>query len=482
MGPISTAALRLAVDPRQPRSAQIYHQLRAAILDRRLAAGDRLPPSRGLAQTLELSRNTVVAAYDRLAAEGFIATRVGAGAFVADLPAHLLRDQPAPPRPAISRRAQALTGRPGTRTSARELRLAPFTSGLPDLAAFPFATWARLLARPWRDPDYAEAFSPDPAGLPALRTAIARYLRSARDLKCAPEQIVVVAGAQAAIDLTARLLLDPGDQAWIEEPGYPGTASALRAVGAEPVPVPVDGDGLDVNAALRLAPAARLACISPTHQFPLGMSLTLPRRLELLDWAARTGAFVLEDDYDGEYRYAGKPLEPLFNLAPDRVIYVGTMSRVMFPGLRTGYVVLPPALVDPLLRLRATVDGHPPATVQPALAAFIADGHLAAHIRRTRALYAARQRHLLDLAQAWQPALGVRPRPGGMHVVGRLAPGLVDRKVAAAAAEAGVTLRPLSTFYAARPRTDGIILGYSAFPEADMTPAANRLARVLGTV
>lgn len=448
-----------------------------------MAAGHRLPATRVFAAALGVSRNTVVAAYDRLADDGFIESRRGAGAFVADLPDHLLTPK-VPSAPTISRRAQALTRYPataGSRSTAPDLRLLPFTSGLPDLTAFPFATWARLLARPWRAPDHAEAFSPDPAGLYALRAAITRYLRTARDLKCAPEQIVIVSGAQAAIDLAARLLLDPGDKAWVEEPGYPGTTSALRAVGATPVPIPVDGDGLDVTRALRTEPKARLACISPTHQFPLGMSLTLPRRLELLDWAASTGAFVLEDDYDGEYRYVGKPLEPLFNLAPDHVIYVGTMSRVMFPGLRTGYMIVPPALVDPLLALRKTVDGHPPATVQPALADFIADGHFANHIRRTRAIYAARQRHLLHLAQQWSPALTLRPRPGGMHLVGRLAPGLIDRRITDAATEVGVALRPLSTFYAGRPRTDGLVLGYAGFPEADLTTAAATLAKALGS-
>ena len=483
IGPIlqPDAPYLAAIDPTRPRAAQVYQQIRGAILDRGLAAGQRLPASRVLAHRLRVSRNTVVAAYDRLAADGFIETRRGAGAFVVDLPTQVLSGQPtARSQTAISRRAEALTRGLATRhRDTDDLRLRPFTSGLPDLTAFPFATWARLLAQPWRTPDPADAFSPDPAGLSALRAAVAHYLQSARDLKCHPQQIIIVSGAQAAIDLTARLLLDPGDQVWTEEPGYPGTAAALRAVGAVPVPVRVDGDGFDVVRAVRTAPRARLACISPTHQFPLGMPLALPRRLELLDWASRTGAIVLEDDYDGAYRYVGKPLEPLFNLAPDRVIYVGTLSRVMFPGIRTGFMVVPEPLIAPLLKLRTIVDGHPPVTAQPALARFIAEGHLAAHIRRTRTIYAARQRHLHRLAKRWRPALTIRPRPGGMHVVGRLHGGITDTKLTATASAAGIALRPLSTFYAGRPRRDGVVLGYAGYPEADLTAAAAALADVL---
>ncbi len=479
---MSAAAISLTLDPNRPRADQVYRHLRELILTGGLAAGQRLPATRTVARSLGLSRNTVLAAYDRLAADGFIDNRRGAGAFVsADLPQ--TNAQRAAPRPAISHRARAVsaskTGHQWIDDPAQ--RMLPFAAGIPDLSQFPFAVWARLLARHWRRPDLAEAYSPDPAGLPALRHAIAGYLQSSRDLDCTPDQIIVVSGAQAAIDLVARLLLNPGDTAWIEDPGYPGTASALLAAGAKPVPVPVDGAGLDVAAGIRTAPTARLACVTPTHQFPLGMTMSLPRRLELLDWASGAGAFVLEDDYDGEYRYTGKPLQPLFNLDHGRVIYIGSLSRAMFPGLRVGYLVVPAPLVGPALALRRHIDGHPAVTVQPALADFIAEGHFAAHLRRTRTIYAARQDHLLDLAGTlWQPHLQLTRRDGGVHVIGRLNAPATDRQIAGTAAQTGVVLRPLSTLHhASRHRHDGLILGYAGHPEAALTDAANTLAEVL---
>jgi GntR family transcriptional regulator/MocR family aminotransferase len=298
-----------------------------------------------------------------------------------------------------------------------------------------------------------------------------------RGVVAEPSQVIVVAGAQAGIDLAARLLLDPGDPVWMEEPGYPGARGALVAAGARPVPVPVDAEGLDPDAGTRRSPDARVVYVTPSHQYPLGMVMSLPRRLALLERAARTGTWILEDDYDGEYRFSGKPLAAMQGLDPTRVVFVGTFSKTMFPALRVGWLVVPSALV-PAFENAIRHTGHSvPVPLQAALAEFVAAGHLAAHIRRMRTLYAARQDRLVRVARRrLGDALVVEPTEAGMQIAALLPPDADDR----ALFEAGVVAPPLSGCYAGRPRLRGFLLGFSGIRERDIDRGVERLARVLG--
>ncbi len=464
-----------------PRYRQLYFALRDAILDGRLAQGSRLPSSRDLAGDLGIARNSVVAAYEQLTAEGYLEARTGAGSFVADGVAANRRSGPAAPRRhRLSARGRGLAAI-GQRRSSRAM---PFSPRLPELETFPQALWGRLLARHWRRPPRHALIDGDTAGDPRLRRAIADYLREMRTVRCHPDQVIVLSGAQQAIDLVTRTLVDPGDPVWVEDPGYAGTVGALTAAGARPVPVPVDDEGLSVRQGRARAPAARLACISPSHQFPLGVVMSLRRRLELLDWARSSGGFVLEDDYDSEYRYAGRPLAALQGLDEhERVLYVGTMSKVMFPGLRIGYLVVPEDLVDAFQAVRRLFDGHPSSVAQAALADFIADGHLGSHIRRMRTLYAARQQALLAAVRERLGGLvEIAPDEAGMHLVGYLPEGMDDTKVTAAAANAGIEAPALSRLYHGRIRRSGLLLGYAGVPEPAFAPLVDRLAAAIETV
>ena len=380
--PAYLAALSLDPASATPLYRQLYFAIREAILAARLHPGARLPATRTLARDLGLSRNTVVSAYEQLLAEGYLDGRVGAGSYVSTvLPEALLHARrPLAETPARPEPVPGLSAR-GVRLAAlRELGSAPprpFSPGLPELGRFPFEGWARLLARRWRDPPRAFLVGGDPSGYRPLREALAQYLGAARAVSCDPDQILIVSGAQQAVDLAARALLDPGDIVWMEEPGFGGTRGALLAAGARLVPVRIDDAGIDVAEGRRRAPGARMACVSPSHQYPLGVTMTLRRRLELLDWARAADAFVLEDDYDSEYRYAGRPLAAMQGLDEDgRILYVGSFSKVMFPGLRIGYMVVPPALVGAFRAIRALVDSHPSSVAQAALADFIAEGYL----------------------------------------------------------------------------------------------------------
>lgn len=479
-----------------PMHRQIYEEVRALILDGRLARGTRLPSTRALAGEFGVSRNTAQAAYDQLLAEGYIEGRVGAGSFVAgDLPEDSLAGLTAPPRAdsdadagmAPRPRRDGLSRRGAMLASLSAIhpgRGAAFTPGVPDMTAFPFDVWARLMARSWRRPPTSLLTKGDPGGHPPLRAAIAGYLRTARGVRCAAEQVIVVAGAQQAIGLAAHVLCDEGDRALLEEPGYPGVRGALLAAGLVPAAAPVDDEGLDIARAEAAAPDARLACVAPSHQYPLGVTLSLPRRLALLDWAARRGGWIVEDDYDSEYRYAGRPLAALQGMdRTGRVVYVGTFSKVLFPSLRVGYLVVPEDLVDAFLRARRALDDHPSSVAQPALTAFIQEGHFAAHIRRMRKLYAARQRVLVAAIRETLPKrLSVDPAPAGMHLVARFAGPWADRDDVAAAmavARAGVTAYPLSSCFAEGTGEHGFLLGYAAVPEEEIPAKLATLAEAM---
>jgi GntR family transcriptional regulator / MocR family aminotransferase len=468
-----------------PLQGQLYRALREAILAGRLRPGTRLPPTRSLAADLRVGRNTVVAAFEQLVDEGYLDARVGSGTAVAALPPEALLRQPTSRKrargavPTLGERGAALAR---VHRPVAEMARRAFQVGLPALEAFPTETWARLLARRARTPTATSLGYGYTAGFPALRAAIAAYAGAARGVTCLPEQVIVVAGAQAGLDLACRLLLDPSDDAWIEEPGYLGARGALLAANARLVPVPIDDDGIDVAAGARRAPEARLVYTTPSRQYPTGVTMTLARRLELIEWAARAGSWILEDDYESEYRYGGRPIPAMQGIdASGRVVYVGTFSKTMFPALRVGYLVVPRSLVGAFeTAMRHT--GHGAAVVvQAALADFIAAGHFARHVRRMRTLYASRQEKLVRAAERHLAGLAaVRPADSGMHLNAELARGIDDARAVTTAEKLGVVVRSFSSHYLERPTRSGIMLGYAGVPEREIEPAIATLARALG--
>lgn len=352
---------------------------------------------------------------------------------------------------------------------------------MPALDVFPWKLWARLVARQSRTLSPA-LLGGKPTGYMPLREVISAYLRDARGLSCTPDQVIIVAGSQQGLDLAARVLLGSGDEVWVENPGYIGAHGLFRAAGAQLVAVPVDAHGLDVGAGIRACRRARLAYVTPSHQFPLGATMSIGRRLLLLQWASANKAWILEDDYDSEYRYRGHPLPALQGLDRNsRVIYLGTLSQVLFPGLRVGYLVVPSDLVDAFLKAGLLTGHYPPILTQAVLADFIAEGHFGRHIRRTRVLYEERQGYLVDAARRWLTSvLDVPPAEAGMHLVGWLRIKGSDRRIAERCASAGVDVTPFSRYAADnRAPKPGLLLRYAAFCEAEISDAVQRIAAAL---
>jgi GntR family transcriptional regulator/MocR family aminotransferase len=476
----------LALDPSASVSLyrQLYEQLRSAILAGRLQPGAKLPSTRALAEGLAVARNTVMGAYEQLLAEGYLEGETGSGTYVARaLPDKILRAPAVERTPAssrsvahLSRRGQALAANPiGIR---HEEPLRPFRPGVPAVHEFPFDVWNRLLMKHWRQQPFKLLPYSTPAGYRPLREAIAEYVTAARAVRCNAEQVVIVSGAQQALDLAARLLLDPGEEAWMEEPGYGGARAALLAAGVKPIAVPVDEAGLDVVAGQRLARKARLAYVTPSHQYPTGVVMTLARRLELLRWAERSRSWIVEDDYDSEYRYASRPVASLQGLDTSGcVIYCGTFSKVLFPALRLGYVIVPVQLVDAFGRAKAVVDRHSPTVEQAVLAEFITEGHLGRHVRRMRMLYLERQNAMLEaLRHELGGAVEVRSHDAGMHVVAWLAKGKRDSVVSRRARELGVEAQALATYRAKPGGRGGLVLGYAAYTEQQIREGVKKLA------
>jgi len=467
-----------------PLRQQVYLQLRTAIEQGTFAPGARLPPSREHARVLGVGRNTVLWALERLQAEGYVVARVGDGSYVAPAldawrGAGRRKGLPAIAALGLSRRGQliadtALRWRPPT-TAATAFRI-----GAPAIDAFPFAVWDRLARQTAPAQRELTAQYIDPAGHAPLREAIAQWLLVSRGIRCEPGQVLVTSGSQQAIDLIGRLLLDPGDEVLVEDPGYPGIRASLLSHGAQVRPVPVDAQGLCIAQGASRWPAARMVLVSPSHQFPLGVRMSLARRLALLDWARARHAWVVEDDYDGEFQYGTHRIAALCSLPHDaRVLYIGTFSKTLHPGLRLGFIVLPLALVDAFANAKALTDRHSPGAVQDVLARFISEGHLLRHLRRMRELYAQRQQVLIEaLARASRGALRLAPSEHGMHLVHELDPALSDSALARRALDAGVVLAPLSR-YAIEARRRGWLFGYAGYDAAALRAAARTVGALL---
>lgn len=469
-----------------PIFRQISDGLRRAILDGRLRPGQRIPSSRGLAADLGVSRLPVLSAYEQLLHEGYLVGRTGSGTFVSQsIPDQLLRS-PAVARPTAEQPRQ----RPSPRTRAVpnqpsptnwSLPVVPFQVGLPALDLFPHSAWAKLIARHVRAETPEQLAYDDPAGLRSLRVAIAEHLRASRAVRCVADQVLIVPGSQAALRLAAATLLEPNDRVAVEEPGYFGAHRALRAAGAQLVPVPVDEEGLHVPTLQRRGTDIRAVYVTPSHQYPLGTTMSASRRFALLDWAARNEAWILEDDYDSEFRYISRPVGALQGMdARDRVIYIGTFSKALFPAVRVGYVVVPPALWSRLLQARFAFDVFTPTLYQRALTEFLQQGHFARHLRRMRSAYLERRDALLrGLAQHCGDQVRVHNSDAGLHVTVLIRKGVDDQELAVRLGRRGVAMLPLSTSYLGPTRRQGLLLGFGCAPPQRLLEATRVLGEVL---
>ena len=474
----------------RPMYRQLYDWFQRAIVSGQLRPGQRVPSTRSLATELKVSRVPVLSAFEQLHAEGYLETFVGAGTCVArSIPGDASKPtlgtarKPATQKISrkISQRARELVSMQG---DSDLKNIGAFRVSLPALDYFPVGVWSSLLSRHARNSTREMMAYGDPMGYAPFREAIAEYLGASRAVRCDASQIIVVPGSQLGLQVTARALLDLGDPVWIEEPGYPGAQQALTMAGARLVPVPIDRDGFDVKEGMRRCRKARAVYITPSHQYPMGFTMSASRRMQLLNWAARYGSWIIEDDYDSEYRFGSHPVASLQGMDADaRVIYIGTLSKVLFPALRLGYVVVPKDLVRAFYSAREATDIFPPTLYQAALTDFIKEGHFARHIRRMRMLYMERRK---ALGEAIRKQLGeqleVVDAEAGMHLVALLPPGVNDRTVSRKAAEAGISAIPLSSCYLKRPSRGGLVLGYGGTSKDRIEQGVRIFAKIIREV
>lgn len=462
-----------------------YEELRAAILDGRLHPGARLPATRDLARAYRLSRSTIVAAFEQLKSEGYVEARTGSGTYVTPvLPERLLqvgrvrREKRLPHRRApLSLYARRLP--PFAAAPLRPIRA--FRANQPALDQFPTTLWAQVAARRLRRVSAQLLAGGDPLGYRPLREAVADYLNTSRGVKCTADQVLIVSGAQEALDRTARVLLNPGEPVWMEEPGYPAAAAVFRALGARICRVPVDSEGLNLDRGISQWKRARLVYVTPAHQFPLGVTMTLRRRLSLLEWARRSGTLIFEDDYDSEYRYSGRPIPALQGL--DRsgvVIFAGSFTAVLFPALRLGYLVVPPDMVDIFAAAEAVSTHHPPLLEQAILCDFITEGHFARHIRRMREMYAERLSVLLAGAhEKLAGILEISSVEAGLQTVGWLKNRMDAEDAARAAERHQVEIIALNNYASGRAPRNGLVLGFAAVDPKELRRGVDQLAMAL---
>jgi GntR family transcriptional regulator/MocR family aminotransferase len=475
-------AIRLPAKGSRELLRSLHRQLRGAMADGRLQSGLRLPATRTLARHLGISRNTVIAAYDLLLSEGYLVGRGGSGTYVADARPAFARPNATVRKSEVDRRIAAYwrnafdAGDPALRRAWRY----DFRTGVPDLARFPFDVWQRLSTRAARGLAKERAVREEAQGRHALREAIAHHVSFARAVACHADDIVVTSGTRQSLDLLARILVTPGEtEIAVEDPVYTSVRRAFSAAGARIASLPVDSHGLVVE---RLSPSARVICVSPSHQFPLGVAMSARRRAALLDFAQTFGAVIIEDDYDSEFRLEGRPLDALQTLdRAQSVFYIGTFSKSLFPALRLGFVVVPPWARHALIAAKQVADGHCPVLPQDTLAAFIADGHLARHIRKMRKVYTERHVALVDaLARHCSERLHPIPAVAGVHLAAQLTGPLESAAVTQRAAEAGIRVETLDRYAQRRSAQTGLVFGYGMIEAEDIYPAIRKLARLLG--
>ncbi len=495
---LSTLPLSLrGPKPGTPLYRWLYEELRARILAGRLRPGVRLPATRDLAVQYGLSRPTIVNAFEQLRSEGYVEGKVGSGTYVSQTLPDALLQAPRAGFPRTKRRrrialsayAKRLQQSPRevarnalpSRAHGRNSAPRAFRAGQPALDAFPADLWAQVATRRLRRVSTNLLAGGEALGYRPLRDAVAEYLNTSRGVNCTADQVLVISGVQEALDRTAHLLLDPGDPVWMEEPGYPRAASSFFSVGAKICPVPVDAEGLDLAAGQKRWPRPRLVYVTPAHQFPLGVTMSLPRRLSLLEWARKSGTVIFEDDYDSEYRYSGRPVPALQGL--DRagvVIYAGSFTDALFPALRLGYLVAPPDMVDIFGAAAAVSTHHPPLIDQAILCDFIVEGHFARHVRKMRELYAERLGVLVDAArERLAGLLEISDVEAGLRTVGWLRRGISAERVAKAAAERDVEVVPLGRYAYGRSRPNGLVLGFAAVDGRELRRGIDELATVL---
>jgi GntR family transcriptional regulator/MocR family aminotransferase len=472
----------------KPLYKQVYEGYRQAIVNGNLRAAQRVPSTRVLAEELGISRVPVLSAYAQLLSEGYFESRTGSGTIVsaslpnrgaAPQPKSNVSKTPEPRRRKISKCCMALPNAEGF-YGRRSIK--PFSLSQIAFEHFPLHVWNRLVTRHSRSATAASFDYGDPMGLKDLREVIATYLRTARGVRCEAQQIVIVSGSQQGLEIATRVLLDSGDRVCMEEPGYNFARSIFASWGCPVVPVPVDGEGLEVSTGMQRCHGARAVLVTPSHQYPLGVTMSASRRLHLLDWAERNGSWIIEDDYDSEYRYEGVPITSLQGLDHNgRVVYLGTFSKVLFPSLRLGYVVVPADLVERFLAVRFAMDICPATFQQMVLADFIGEGHFSRHIRRMRSIYGERRSTLI---QCIREELGTAAElPGGqagLHL-SVILKGISDREIAAHASRQNLSLMPLSPFYASKAARQGFVLGFGSTPVQKIPAAVHRLRMVLAS-
>ena len=467
--------LHISLVGRTNLSGEIYRQVRSAIVERRLRPGDPLPASRELARRLGVSRTTVTVAYDRLAGDGLVVSRVGAGTFVSGHAAALSRT-PRGPRAGGRLRSRSIWESFAVPSPYARPAQFDFRTGIPDVTLFPHEPWRRLMARELRDAATRPGIYAHPAGHPALREAIARHLAVSRSVTASAEDITITSGTQQALDVMARVLIAPGDRVALEDPGYLPPRRLFETLGARIVGVPVDRQGIVVEA---IPPRTRLVYVTPSHQYPTGVVLSLARRQALLAWAERHDAAIIEDDYDSEFRYGGRPIEPLETLdETGRVVYIGSFSKTLLPALRLGFLVTPPSIRAAVHKAKFVTDWHTSVLGQAALARFIDDGGFARHLRRMNAVY--RERHdriVRGLRQELVEHLELIPSMAGLHVAAFARTATVDQvqEVIEAAAEAGVAVQPLARCAVQPPGRPGLLLGYGAIDARRVGEGLGRL-------
>jgi GntR family transcriptional regulator / MocR family aminotransferase len=465
----------------------LYTELRSAIIDGRLKSGARLPSTRNLAAQYSLARGTVVAAFQQLQAEGFVSSEVSAGTFVVPAsgrevtsPTKQGSSRQVLSRATIAKRTQSLLKTTFLQPPSHSIGKA-FRGYEPAIDLFPVELWARIASRVYRKAPRSLYGQGDRGGYPPLRRAIAEYVGQSRGVRCSAEQIIVTSGAQQALDLLARVLLDSGDEVWMEDPGYPGASQAFQNNGASVIPIPVDGNGIDVARGIRSSPDARAVYVTPANQFPLGTVMSAERRVELLSWAARAGAWIIEDEYDAEYRYSGKPIASLHSL--DRsgsVIYVGTFTKMLFNALRIGFIVVPDRIGEAFRIARSFIDRHAPTLDQAVLTEFINEGHFGRHVRKMRQIYSDRSKLLTEEAnRRLSGLLDVENAQSGMCTVAWIRTNVTEMAVTRRAEQLGLEVVPISSFVNKYEQKPGLFLGFAGCNESEIKRGVSVLEAVL---